>query len=287
MITTTTVARPAIRSHYDLATPFYRLLWGPHIHHGLWSEEDSARHTPLASPRAAQEQLTDTLSLLAGIDRGQHVLDVGCGMGGSSIRLARRHGCRVTGITLSGVQRRWAALSAIVQGAGDAVVFQRGDAETARFDDSSFDVVWSIECTEHFFDKPAFFRRVARWVRPGGRVAICAWLAARDADLPAKRRQVEMVCDAFLCPSLGSFEDYRGWMTDAGLVVEREEDWTSRVSRTWELCDDRVRRLGLPWLAGFFDPAQRLFLDHFRTLLEAYRSGAMHYGCLVARRPRD
>lgn len=287
MIETTSVARGAIRSHYDLATPFYRLLWGPHIHHGLWSEDDAARRVPEASPRAAQEQLTDTLASLAAVGRGQRVLDVGCGMGGSSIRLARRHGCRVTGITLSGVQQRWAAASAVLHGVGNAVAFQRADAESVDFDAASFDVVWSIECTEHFFDKAAFFRRAGRWVKPGGSLAICAWLAACDADLPAKRRQVEAVCDAFLCPSLGSFDDYRGWMTDAGLVVEVEEDWTGRVSRTWELCDERVRRLGLPWLAGFVDPAQRLFLEHFRTLLTAYRSGAMQYGCLVARRPRN
>ena len=287
MIETVTVAQRAIRSHYDRATPFYRLLWGPHIHHGLWSEEDAARRLPEASPRAAQEQLTDTLAELASIDHGQRVLDVGCGMGGSSIRLARRLGCRVTGITLSGVQRRWAAASAVLQGAGGTVTFQRADAETIEFDEASFDAVWSIECTEHFFDKAAFFQRAGRWVKPGGRVAICAWLAAGDADVPAKRRQVEEVCDAFLCPSLGSFDDYRGWMADAGLVVEVERDWTNRVSRTWELCDQRVRRLGLPWLAGFVDPAQRLFLEHFQTLLAAYRSGAMQYGCLVARRPRD
>ena len=287
MIETDSVAQRAIRSHYDLATPFYRLLWGPHIHHGLWSEEDAARRVPQVSPRTAQEQLTDTLAELAEIDRGQRVLDVGCGMGGSSIRLARHFGCRVTGITLSGVQRGWAAASALLQGAGGRADFRRADAEAVDFDDATFDVVWSVECTEHFFDKAAFFQRAGHWVKPGGRVAICAWLAAGDAELPAKKPQVEAVCDAFLCPSLGSFDDYRGWMTDAGLVVEVEQDWTSRVSRTWELCDARVRRLGLPWLAGFVDPAQRLFLEHFGTLLAAYRSGAMQYGCLVARRPRN
>ena len=37
----TNVSKRAIRTHYDLATPFYRLLWGPHIHHGLWERECS------------------------------------------------------------------------------------------------------------------------------------------------------------------------------------------------------------------------------------------------------
>jgi tocopherol O-methyltransferase len=43
-------------------------------------------------------------------------------------------------------------------------------------------VVWSIECTEHLFDKRQFFQRVAQWLRLGGRVAICAWLAGSSCD---------------------------------------------------------------------------------------------------------
>ena len=82
------VAKHAIRSHYDLATPFYRMVWGPHIHHGLWSSADAALAAPRMPPRVAQEQLTDALAGLAAVGRGQDVLDVGCGMGGSSIRIA-------------------------------------------------------------------------------------------------------------------------------------------------------------------------------------------------------
>lgn len=289
MISTPVAAAPtekaAIRSHYDLATPFYRLVWGPHIHHGLWSAEDAVRDVPEVSPREAQEALTDTLASLAGIACGERVVDVGCGMGGSSIRLARSFGCHVTGITLSGVQRRWAATAARLQGVSRLARFSQTDAETADFAPASFDVVWSIECTEHLFDKPAFFHRAAGWLAPGGRVAICVWLAAHDADGAGKREQVEAVCDAFLCPSLGTFADYRGWMTDAGLEVVHAEDWTRRVERTWALCDARVRRLGLHALARMIDPRQAAFLDNFTTLLNAYRSDAMQYGCIVARLP--
>jgi tocopherol O-methyltransferase len=95
------VTKAAIRSHHDLATPFYRLLWGPHIHHGLWDPMDDCS---LVSPVTAQARLTDTLADLAAVGPDQRVLDVGCGMGDSSIRLVKRHRCLVTGITLSPVQ---------------------------------------------------------------------------------------------------------------------------------------------------------------------------------------
>ena len=289
MISSPAVTKASIRSHYDLATPFYRLLWGPHIHHGLWDEETlSTLATANAAPRstrAAQLHLTNTLADLAGITGEERVLDVGCGMGGSSIHLAKARHCQVTGVTLSGVQRRWAAQSAWWQGVSRKVEFRRVDVEQETFPAASFDVVWSIECTEHLVDKRAFFAKVSQWVRPGGRVAICAWLAAEDADRLEKRRQVEQVCEAFLCPSLGSFTDYRGWMEEAGLEVDLSSDWTPRVLHTWEVCEQRVRAWRLDTLARLINPAQALFIDHFATLLHAYRSGAMQYGCFIAHRP--
>ena len=148
----------------------------------------------------------------------------------------------------------------------------------------SFDLLWSIECTEHLFDKPAFFRRAAQWLKPGGRVAICAWLAGDRTDAAAVRR-VEEVCEGFLCPSLGTADDYCQWFRDAGLVVEQNQDWTSQVTRTWEICERRVQRLGVRHLARLVDRDTVRFLERFRTILEAYRDGSMKYGALVARKP--
>ena len=100
MIECPSVAKRVVRQHYDLVTPFYWLLWGRHIHHGLWNGQES--------PVQAQQQLTETLAREADMRNGETVLDVGCGMGGSAIHLARTFDCRVTGITLSRLQRFWA-----------------------------------------------------------------------------------------------------------------------------------------------------------------------------------
>ena len=78
-------------------------------------------------------------------------------------------------LTLSPVQRHWAAASAALQGVSRRTRFLAADAESVEFDDASFDVLWSVECTEHLFDKAEFFRRAAGWLRPGGRLAIAVW----------------------------------------------------------------------------------------------------------------
>lgn len=276
MISCPSVTRGSIRSHYELSTLFYRLLWGEHIHHGLWTADES--------PVVAQRNLIEELSRRAEICAGESVLDVGCGMGGSAIHLARGLNCQVTGITLSSVQRTWARTVALARGVSRRTLFLRADAEAIEFPPESFDVVWNVECTEHLFDKPRFFRRVSQWLRPQGRVAICAWLAGEDAQDAASVQCVQQVCQGFLCPSLGTMDDYCRWMQEARLEVTASVDWTDRIWRTWEICQRRVQASRVRWLARLVDQQTACFLDHFETILQAFQSRAMRYGCLVAQR---
>ena len=277
MISSPIVERRSIPKHYNLSTVFYRLLWGPHLHHGLWRGDESASR--------AAVHLTEKLAELAGIHGGESVLDVGSGMGGSSIHLAKTLGCRTHGVTVSPFQQKWASMSARWHRVSKLSRFQCQDVEQAAFEPEQFDVVWSIECTEHLFDKPRLFQNAAHWLKPGGRVAICAWLAGENLQDPDKIQQVKDVCDGFFCPSLGTSSDYVSWMEQAGLRMRHVEDWTDRVYRTWEICRDRVRRFRIRSLARLIDQETVVFLDRFDTILEAYKNGAMRYGCFVAQKP--
>src|SRR6516164_5863036 len=93
--------KDAIRDHYDQLSFFYRAFWGDHIHHGYWEADET--------PQAAQEKLIARLVQRAGIPRGARALDVGCGLGGSSLWLARHWDCSVQGITISPTQAEVAA----------------------------------------------------------------------------------------------------------------------------------------------------------------------------------
>jgi tocopherol O-methyltransferase len=268
------IDRRVIQNHYDMSTLFYRLFWGPHIHHGLWESNESSR--------IAQLQLTQRLAELARIQPNSIVADIGCGMGGSSRWLANQLACQVTGVTISPVQRRWAATASVLTGSRPRPKFVCQDAEQVEFAAQSLDVVWSIECTEHLYEKSIFFKRAASWLKPGGRFAICAWLAGKNEADEDTVRQVRDVCEGMFCPSLGSQHDYEQWLGGSGMRVIESQIWTDKVLKTWEICLDRVDRSGIRWLAKRMGQNHILFLDRFNAILDAYKSRAMEYGCFVA-----
>ena len=261
--------------HYDSLALLYRLFWGEHVHHGFWPNGSE----PL---QGAPERLVEHLAERARIQRGERVLDVGCGYGASGRWLARRLGCRIVGLTISLDQARYSVRRNARQGPSSLTRVIRADAETLPFRTDSFDVVWVVECNEHLQDKVGFVAAAADLLRPGGRLALCSWLKGTPSAAPA-RTQVEEVCQRFLCPSLGSNADYHRWCSAAGLRIERSEDLTSRVAKTWDVLIDRVESPWLRWLKPLLlDPAQLRFVEGFPVIRHAYSTGAMAYGLFVA-----
>ena len=265
----------AVRAHYDRLAFFYHAFWGEHIHHGYWEADES--------PEAAQVRLVARLAERAAIPQGARVLDVGCGFGGSALWLARHRGCGVTGITISPVQVRRANEQARAENLADRVRFLVMDANRLNLPPASFDVVWVVECSEHLADKAGFIDACARALRPGGRLALCAWLTA-DTPSPGQARLVAEVCRGMLCPSLASREDYAGWMRASGFADVVAEDITRRVERTWAYCSAVVERPAVRALRRVIDAQTGAFLRSFAAIRRAYAEGAMAYGMFTARR---
>jgi tocopherol O-methyltransferase len=267
-----------IRKHYDRLSFLYRLFWGEHLHHGYWENANDE------SVSRAQVQLMERLAERAGVPKGGRILDIGCGVGGSALWLAAQFDCDVTGITISPVQARMAASKAKARGLAGRVRFEVLDANQWKPEPSSFDLIWIMESSEHFRDKPGFFERCSTALKPGGVLAVCAWLR-RDGPVRAEEQPlVNTIAEAMLSASLGSLSDYRNWMRDAGLTVTAAEDITRHVAPTWSHCARIGDNPAVRFLIRFTDAPTRRFVRSFPLMKQAYAQGAMAFGLLVAKK---
>ena len=164
-----------VGTHYDELDPFYRDIWGEHVHHGVWT---TGRETPAQAVTALVDLVAGRLDLRA----GQAVCDIGCGYGATAQMLAERHGVAVTGLTISAVQARIAAQRVPMAGRLD---IRHADWLRNDLPDAGFAHAYAIESSEHMADKQAFFAQAFRTLQPGGRLAVCVWLA-RDGAGPAR-----------------------------------------------------------------------------------------------------
>ena len=130
--------------------------WGEHIHLGYYSDEDMAkgfRSWRKKDFKQAKFDFTDKMMAFGGFGtttnygegKDLKVLDVGCGVGGSSRYIARALGPQsdVTGITLSPNQVKRATELAEEQSTPNAK-FQVMNALEMDFPDNSFDIVWHV-----------------------------------------------------------------------------------------------------------------------------------------------
>ena len=127
-----------IIDYYDRCEGDYRRFWDlDHscaMHAGYWDEKTRTL-------RQALRRENEVLAAIAGIKAGEHILDAGCGVGGSSIFLAKNFDCKVLGISLSAKQVATAIQIAHREGLQEKVTFQVKDYSCTDLPAHSFDVV--------------------------------------------------------------------------------------------------------------------------------------------------
>jgi tocopherol O-methyltransferase len=260
-----------IVEHYDIVSPYYRSLWGEHIHHGYWIRGDESKEK-------AQLQLIEHLAQLANIKPGSEILDIGCGFGGSSHYLAKTYNARVTGITISPVQVEMAKKTAEAERLDAKFLLM--DAEAMHFH-KQFDVLWSIESISHYQDIPGFFASASKLLKPGGPFAITDFFKKENLTRVTTREFIDPI-EKGMFVELQTMEDYEQYFISNGLQILHREVLNKNCAKTWDLCLDIIKDKKFWGLAINYGPDFVSYLKGFEAMRSGYASGNFVYGLFVA-----
>ncbi|MBR8827924.1 MAG: methyltransferase domain-containing protein [Gomphosphaeria aponina SAG 52.96 = DSM 107014] len=228
-----------IQEFYDASSGLWEQVWGEHMHHGYYGRGG----TDKINRRQAQIDLIEELLNWGKITSSKNIIDVGCGIGGSTLYLAEKFNAKVTGITLSPVQAARGKVRAEEKGLGDKVTFEVANALNMPFEDKSFDLVWSLESGEHMPDKIKFLQECYRVLQPGGTLIMATWCHRSTnswgGDLTAdEEKHLKEIYRVYCLPYVISLAEYEQIAKDCGWQNIRSDDWSMAVAPFWNVVID-------------------------------------------------
>lgn len=200
-----------IEQYYNSTENAYKDSWDLNnslaIHYGYWDKKVKS------FPQSLQ-RMNEVMMEEAAITADDKVLDAGCGVGGSSIFLATKSCCKVTGITLSERQAQHAKINAQQKQVEKLVDFKLMDYAATDFPDKSFDVIWGCESICYADNKEQFIKEAFRLLKPGGRLVVADGFVTEFAnnDHPTIRQWL----DGWQVNYLESSQRFQQFMQQAG-----------------------------------------------------------------------
>ncbi len=265
-----------VRTFYDLGSPLYLEVYGENIHDGYYLSGYESR-------QEAQENLTRFIVDKARIKKGATVLDVGCGMGGSSVWLAENLGASTVGITISPVQLEIARRTAKEHKVGSSFLLM--DAEHMNFN-VLFDVIWVVAASTHFQDQEGFVRSAGTFLKKGGKFVIFDWMVKEDVDDWKNDPVLKPVCEGMLLFSLCSINSYLEWFILDGYRITYTEDITDHTIKTWDVALSVIKEPSVLKLANKLtaDEIKEVFhfLKSIRDMKRAMKNKRLISGVVVA-----
>ncbi len=246
-------ARKNISYHYDLGNEFY----------GLWLDDTMTYSSALfktgqESHEAAQIAKYASMIDQMGAQAGDHILEIGCGWGGFAEYAAKERGIRVTGLTISEEQIKYARERIEKAGLSDMVEFKLQDY---RDEKGTYDGIASIEMFEAVGEQywPAYFNTVRDRLKPG-KNATLQIITVQDRRWEVYKRGVDFI-QKYIFPGgmLPSPKALRDQVVKAGLSIERSIEfgpsysislrrWHDTFNERWDQIaamgfDERFRRM--------------------------------------------
>lgn len=256
-------ARRNARAHYDLGNAFYAAWLDPGMTYSGALFEDGA--TDLAGAQAAKYR---AIAEALGLSPGDRVLEIGCGWGGFAEYAAGELGCRVTGLTISAEQLRYAEARLAAASLGGRARVSLTDYRDAA---GTYDAAVSIEMFEAVGERDwgTFFRVLRERLRPGGRAGLQV-ITIRDESFEAYRTGDDAI-RRLIFP--GGMLPSRSVLLDTarreGFRLTRERAFGQDYARTLAIWRGRHQAAGAQLEALGYDACFRRRWDYYLAYCEA------------------
>jgi cyclopropane fatty-acyl-phospholipid synthase-like methyltransferase len=201
------------------------------IHRPVWTGDESSRKEAL---HTVERLITGALLAEEGRNRAaKQFLDLGCGVGGSALWLAKHYPVNVTGITLSPVQARTARQFALRRGLSERCAFLVADFTNLPELQGITDA-YAIESFSHGNDPAAFFAQIGALLPEGGRLALCDDFIAEKRSLNSHQRErwLSRFREGWHLPGLMTADDAVGTAGRYGFDLVERLDLTSYLHKT-------------------------------------------------------
>lgn len=223
---TQTISKEQIINYYDSVEIDYKLIWNLReslaLHFGYWDSK-------VKNFQEALKRENEVLAEIANIKSSDVVLDAGCGVGGSSIFLAKKFGCKVIGITLSQKQADIATKNAKQNGVENNTEFIVMDFENMTFPEGKFDVVWGIESICHANSKKKFIEDSHRILKPNGRFIVADGFATREHFTDEEKKIMQKWLSGWGLNFLETEENFKMFSIKVGFQKASFSDITENV----------------------------------------------------------
>lgn len=265
-----------IAHFWDGISEGWRKIYGPHIHHGYYENNQTI------TTQDAQEKLIQKLTDLLEIPSEAKILDVGCGMGGTSIYLAKKYHAVITGITLSQKQVNIATQQAQEKNIKN-VTFKIEDALSLQsFENNSMDVIWSLESCEQFFDKSLFIQQAFRVLKPGGKLMLATWCSDKPEYEGKFEKKYKKLCRAFDVPYMPTIEYYRQLLKEQNFSLNASLDWSEFVLQSWDNGIMLVNAYSFLQILKMTGWRGLRFAKQIKLMRDAFQENRIQYGVFVA-----
>ena len=190
---------------------------------------------------------TKELIELSGFTPDMHILDVGCGIGGSTRRLSHEAGCCVTGIDLSDEYIEAAQRLTQLLNMQDRVKFRAASALRLPFKDDHFDGAWSLQMNMNVEDKLSWLEETCRVLKPGGRAVLYEVCGNKNSPLYFPVPWAQDGSMSFLVTP----EAFRDLITAAGFDIAVWSDKTALAQQAFANVKEPVGEPKLPVLGVY------------------------------------